>query len=180
MSITPRLVEEEIASCTRCHLARAGVAPVPFRGPVTAPIAVVAEAPGKVENQVGKPLVGPAGQLLDETLAATGIDITNVMYMNVVSCLPYGTPTDTDIAACRIHLERQLLISKARHVLVLGRIALQSFVPNGKITQLRGSTFEQDGRVHFVALHPAAILRNQEWKPQWVADLEAFARMTKE
>lgn len=153
---------------------------MPWRGPPTAPVAVVAEAPGKVENQVGRPLVGPAGQLLDEHLEAVGIDITNVMYFNVVACLPFGTPTDDEIAACRTHFDNQLHISAASLVLVLGRIALQAFVPGAKITQRRGSTFRSDNRTCFVALHPAAILRNAGWNEQWVADLEAFARLVKE
>lgn len=177
--VTPREVEESIASCTRCHLARARAAPVPFRGPYDAPVAVLAEAPGKVENVIGKPLVGPAGQLLDEQLAAAGIDISNVMYFNVVSCLPYGTPTDEEIAACQVNFANQLLISKASFVLVLGRIALQAFIPDGKITRLRGTSFEIDERTFFIALHPAAILRNHEWKEQWVADLQAFAQLTR-
>lgn len=177
--ITPREVEESIASCTRCHLSRCDVAPVPFRGPPSARVAVIAEAPGKVENQVGKPLVGPAGQLLDSCLSEVGLDLTDIMYFNVVSCLPYGTPTDNEIAACRINLEHQLLICQAKHVLLLGRIALQSFIPGAKVTRLRGTAFEQDGKTYFAALHPSAILRGSS-KTEWVADLEAFARLVKE
>lgn len=180
--ITPREVEEAIASCTRCGLACSDVSPVPFRGPAEAPVAVIAEAPGKVENDVGKPLVGPAGQLLDQHLEAAGLDLSAIMYFNVVSCWPKveRTPTEEHIAACRVNLEHQLLVCQASHVLLLGRIALQSFQPRAKITALRGTRFEQDGKTFFIALHPSAILRNPEWKQQWVADLEAFARLTKE
>jgi DNA polymerase len=143
-------------------------------------VAVIAEAPGKVENLVGKPLVGPAGQLLDKCLSEAGLDLTDIMYFNVVSCYPNGTPEALAIAACRVNLEHQLLICRAKHVLLLGRIALQSFIPEAKITKLRGKTFEQDEKTYFIALHPSAILRNQDWKEQWVADLEAFARLVKE
>src|SRR5882757_9446995 len=102
-----RSIEEDIAACTRCRLAGPQVAPVPFRGPTPAVAAIIAEAPGKVENLWGKPLIGPAGQLLNRSLADLGLDLDRVLYANVVSCFPDGAPPPESIVACRDHFEHQ-------------------------------------------------------------------------
>lgn len=171
---TRREVEEAIASCTACHLASPTVAPVPFRGPTPAVAAIVAEAPGKVENHQGRPLIGPAGQLLDNTLEKLGMDVTAVCYLNVVSCFPGRTPAPDEIAACNHHFRAQLEVADPQYVLLLGNVALQTCRPDAKIMATRGEWWEEGGRKMMAALHPAAILRNEQWKPMFEEDLRKF------
>lgn len=169
-----RSVEEAIASCTACHLAGPQVAPVPFRGPTPAAAAIIAEAPGKVENLWGKPLIGPAGQLLNRSLADLGLDLDRVLYANVVSCFPDGAPTPESIVACHDHFEGQLGLSEAPVVLLLGNYALQAFRPGAKIMANRGTWFTYEDRWMLPTFHPSAILRNEEWKDMWMDDLKSF------
>jgi uracil-DNA glycosylase family 4 len=63
---------------------------VPPRGPDTARVMVVGEAPGANEERVGRPFVGPAGMLLEEMLSASGIDPTLVFYTNICPYRPPG------------------------------------------------------------------------------------------
>jgi uracil-DNA glycosylase family 4 len=177
---TRREVEEAIAKCTACHLAGPGVAPVPFRGPTPAIAAVIGEAPGKVENVWGKPLIGPAGQLLDETLRLYGADCQSLAYFNVVSCFPLvmgdKKPTPESITACRPHFEAQLELIDPKYVLVLGNYALQAFRPGARIMSSRGIWWEDAGKRFLPTVHPAGVLRNDEWKPLFHDDIKEFVR----
>jgi uracil-DNA glycosylase len=173
-----RQVEESIASCTACHLATPQVAPVPFRGPTPAVAAVVAEAPGQVENREGRPLIGPAGQLLDDTLKRAGADLGSLAYFNVVSCYPLvasaNKPTPQSITACRSNFEAQLELIDPKILLLLGNYALQAFFPDKKIMASRGQWLEHNGRRCLPCLHPAAILRNREWADMFRDDIVEF------
>ena len=177
---TRREVEEAIASCTACHLAGPTVAPVPFRGKAPALAAIVAEAPGKTENQVGRPLVGPAGKLLDDTLSAAGMDLNELAYFNVVSCFPLvmadKKPTPESLIACRPHFEAQMELINPTFVLLLGNYALQAFRPDQRIMSSRGTWWEGAGKRFLATVHPAGVLRNEEWKDMFRDDITEFVR----
>lgn len=178
--VSRRHVEEAIASCTACHLATPLVAPVPFRGPTPAVAAVIGEAPGRTENREGRPLIGPAGKLLDETLTSFGMDLTAICYFNVVSCFPMMTvgrkPTAESIEACSPLLKAQLSLADPKFVLLLGNYALQAFHPGARIMSSRGTWWEDEGTSFLPTVHPAGVLRNEAWKPLFQADIEDFVR----
>ena len=90
-----------IHTCTACHLRQEGnLGPVLSSGPVPAPLMLVGEGPGGVEDDWGAPLIGPSGQLLDKALASVGITRDRVYVTNVVKCRPRGNRTP-DIAEGR-------------------------------------------------------------------------------
>src|SRR5689334_3334419 len=58
-------------------------------GPVGAELAFVGEQPGDQEDRMGRPFVGPAGQLFDKALAEAGIDRRKVYVTNAVKHFKY-------------------------------------------------------------------------------------------
>jgi len=115
----------EISACTRCPLHATRKKPVPGEGPLDADVMVVGEAPGRREDETGRPFVGPAGRLLDALLVKAGLERGGVYITNVVKCRPPGNrdPTREEIAACLPYLRRQIRIIRPRVIIALGRHA---------------------------------------------------------
>lgn len=65
-------LEQALLGCDRCPLRRDAIGPTSYNGTMDAPLAVVGEGPGGVEDEYGVPLVGPSGQLLDKALTSVG------------------------------------------------------------------------------------------------------------
>ncbi len=167
-----RLVEE-IARCTRCPLHRSRKNPVPGEGPLDARVMVVGEAPGRKEDEEGRPFVGPAGQLLNRLLELAGLRREEVYITNIVKCRPPGNrdPAPEEVEACLPYLRRQIRLIKPRLVIAVGRHAART------LYRLAGlpwrSMSQQHGEVRRARLeglevllaatyHPAAAL----YKPQ--------------
>jgi DNA polymerase len=165
-------LQEETLSCAQCSL-RQGAKQVVFgEGNPLAKIMVVGEGPGQEEDRLGRPFVGPAGQLLDKILAAGGFARMEHTYIaNIVKCRPPGNriPTPVERAACLTHLFRQIEIVDPSIILLLGATALQGLVkPEGRISKDRGQWILWNERWVMPTYHPAALLRDASLKrPVW-------------
>jgi DNA polymerase len=135
---------------------------VPGEGPEDATVMVVGEAPGRFEDEQGRPFVGRAGQLLDELLAAAGLARAEVFITNVVKARPPGNrdPTRAEVGHWMPVLEQQLALVAPQLVVPLGRHALAHFAPGAKIGEVHGRAITERGRQLFPLYHPAAALRS--------------------
>lgn len=171
---------EGMVCCTRCELAPGRTQVVTGAGPVSARVVFIGEAPGAEEDRTGKPFVGRAGRLLDRLLEANGISRDQIFITNIVSCRPPGnrTPRVGEIRAHAPWLEEQLRLIAPDLIVTLGRVALTYFIPNARITELRGQSLQiqQSGRSYLLLplFHPAAALRRPELVPVMEED---FARI---
>lgn len=165
-------LQEETSSCAQCPL-RQGARQVAFgEGNPCAKIMIVGEGPGQEEDRLGRPFVGPAGQLLDKILAAGGFGRMEHTYIaNIVKCRPPGNriPTPSERASCLTHLYRQIEIVDPVIILLLGATALQGLVkPEGRISRDRGQWILWENRWVMPTYHPAALLRDVSLKrPVW-------------
>lgn len=168
-------LEAIVKTCRRCGL-RDGCTQVVFgEGHPRARLMLVGEGPGQVEDETGRPFVGPAGQLLDRMLAAIGLRRQDVYIANVVKCRPPNNrvPTPEEAAACWPNLRRQIELIRPRIILCLGATAARQLVePRGSISALRGRWFVRDGVRYLVTFHPAALLRDPSKKPLAWQDLQ--------
>ncbi|MET1101948.1 MAG: type-4 uracil-DNA glycosylase [Pyrodictiaceae archaeon] len=116
---------EEIRNCRKCPLHKHRKNPVPGEGPINASIILIGEAPGKFEDESGRPFVGAAGNLLTKLLELAGLKRSEVYITNIVKCRPPGNrdPTDEEINACTPYLWRQIRIIKPKLIITLGRHA---------------------------------------------------------
>lgn len=172
-------LEAIVKTCRRCPL-RDGCTQVVFgEGHPRAQLMLVGEGPGQVEDETGRPFVGPAGQLLDRMLAAIGLRRQDVYIANVVKCRPPNNrvPTPEEAAACWPNLRRQIELVRPRIILCLGATAARQLVePRGSIASLRGRWFVRDGIRYLVTFHPAALLRDPGKKPLAWQDLQMVRR----
>lgn len=131
-------------------------------GPVPAPVLVVGEAPGAVEDERGAPFVGKAGRLLDRLLDEAGLPRSRLHVTNIVKCRPPGnrTPTRTEIDNCRPWLNRELALVDPRLVVALGATATRwALGMPGRLADLRGRPHDALGRVVLATYHPSAAIR---------------------
>lgn len=173
-----------VKGCQKCELSQKCAGPVAMTGPETggaAKVVVVGEAPGKVENEKGRPFVGPAGKLMRALMTTAGFDLDEVSWCNVVSCWPHReppTPNRQEMIDCRGNLRDQVVASGALYVVLAGGIATQAWRGDLKVSDVHGRCFIWGGMwVVMPVYHPAAILRDQTKKKPTMTDLEKFARV---
>ena len=160
-----------VGACTRCRLAAERSHAVPGEGPASARLVVVGEGPGRVEDETGRPFVGPAGELLTKILAAIALKREDVFICNIVKCRPpeNRTPQYDEIAACVPYLFRQIELVKPAVILAMGSTAAQTLLNTKQsLGALRNQLHRFRGIPVIVTYHPAALLRNPNWKkPTW-------------
>jgi uracil-DNA glycosylase len=178
-----KALEEVMVRCTRCELAVSRTQVVPGAGDPRARVLVVGEAPGANEDRSGFPFVGASGRLLEEMLARAGLRREEVFIANVVRCRPpeNRSPRTVEIRACAGWLAQQIRLIRPVVVVVLGRFALQHFLPSGKISQLQGepTVVEYGGgplRL-YPLLHPAAVLRAPDRRPEYEAQFRRLGEI---
>jgi uracil-DNA glycosylase family protein len=168
-----RAARAAAAGCRGCGLFRHATQTVFGEGRAKAWIMLVGETPGDREDLVGRPFVGPAGQLLDRALEAAGIDRSVVYVTNVVKHFkwePRGKrrlhkrPMPSEIAACMPWLHMEIELVRPKIIVCLGATAGQAlFGSRFSVTRERGR-FLASRHAPFVlaTLHPSALLRIRE------------------
>ncbi len=162
-------VQARAERCTRCRLKDSRTRVVFGEGPVPCDLMFIGEAPGEVEDQTGRPFVGPAGQKLTEILASVGIQREDVYITNTVKCRPPGNrlPQKDEMDACWPYLEAQIRHIKPKIIVTLGNAPTQLLLRTSEgITKLRGQFFPwRDGIEVFPMFHPSYLLRNPSKAP---------------
>ena len=145
---------------------------VPGEGSETADVMIVGEAPGKSEDEQGRPFVGRAGRFLDELLREAGLEREDVYITNVVKARPPDNrdPTKAEVEHWMPVLEEQLALISPRLVVPLGRHALAHFAPAAKISEVHGTLLVERDRALFPMYHPAAALHAQKLRETLLED----------
>lgn len=182
----------EADGCRACPLWENATQTVFGEGPEDARLMLVGEQPGDSEDIEGHPFVGPAGRLLDEALAAAGIDRSTVYLTNAVKHFKHEQrgkrrihkrPSPPEVSACRPWLEREIAAVRPELVVCLGAVAAQGLLgPSFRVTRQRGEVVASPlGPDITATVHPSSILRAPDPETRrmemdaFVADLAAVA-----
>jgi DNA polymerase len=135
---------------------------VPGAGSPDANVVFIGEAPGKKEDETGRPFVGAAGRFLDELLASIGLRREDVF---ITSILKYRPPNNRDPKpaekdASWPYLLAQIEVIQPTLIVALGRHGANCFLPDLIIGQEHGQIKEWNGRKFLPLYHPAAALYN--------------------
>jgi DNA polymerase len=186
-------LRREAAGCKDCPLWANATQTVFGEGDARARIMLVGEQPGDMEDRAGHPFVGPAGHVLDEGLAAAGIDRSRLYVTNAVKHFkwePRGkrrlhkTPAQRELEACYQWLEGEIAAVEPALIVALGATAAKALLgASFRITQSRGVVQRREGLPDVIAtFHPSYLLRvkgrageEEAWK-QFVADLRMAAK----
>ena len=145
-------------------------------------VLILGEAPGRDEDLEGRPLVGPAGQLLDRMFAAIGLsrsspDPETALYLtNVMPWRPPQNrdPTPEEIAMMRPFVARHIALVDPEVIVVLGNTPLQAVLNIKGILRARGHWGQAFGKPVLPMTHPAYLLRTPLAKREAWADLLAL------
>lgn len=164
-----------VSDCEKCpHLVESRSQIVNGVGPNDADIVLIGEAPGKSEDQSGKPFTGRSGTVLDEELESNGLNRNNIRITNVVRCRPPDNrdPHKSEIENCNQYLENEISKINPDVVLTLGRIPTETVInTDSSVTQIAGEVFDikfNDNKIKVVAgIHPAATLYDSSYKTKF-------------
>ena len=187
----------EAAACRRCDLWEAASQTVFGEGPASVRMMLVGEQPGDREDIIGRPFVGPAGQMLDRALAEAGIDRRAVWVSNAVKhfkFVPRGkrrlhqSPDAAEAAACRFWLDVELVRLAPPVLVLLGATAARTVLGRPvTIGRERGRPIRlSDSCTALVTVHPSFLLRLPDEASQareyraFVADLRQAAELAEE
>ena len=163
-------------NCQGCELCKTRSHVVLARGQVPCDLLFIGEAPGHSENIIGKPFVGPAGQLLDliirNALSMVEGDV-RVAMTSVVACMPTDKgvkvhdPSPDQAAACFNRLKEFVRLVKPRGIILVGKTA-GSFVYGEAMFSSSGTEpvewVDPEGVMGCLEFreipHPAAIMRS--------------------
>ncbi len=161
----------EIKECQLCPLGATRTKFVFGVGNPNADLMLIGEAPGRNEDLQGEPFVGRAGQLLDKILAAIKLSREEVYIANVLKCRPPNNrdPLKSESDTCQPYLKQQIELIKPKLILALGRVSGAWLLGEDlALKDMRNKSYIYNGIEMMVTYHPAALLRNPNWKrPCW-------------
>lgn len=175
-------VHRQILSCTKCSLHRSKKNYVVGEGSTTPEIMFIGEGPGESEDEIGRPFVGRAGQLLDRMISRMGYSRQAVFIGNIVKCRPPGNrdPQEEEVNACLPYLKKQIEILQPKVLVCLGRIALNNMMGGEySITKVRGQLFQYEGIPLIPTFHPSYILHQRSREGISKAKWEVWRDMEK-
>lgn len=170
--------------CNNCALRKGCSQVVPGDGNTETEIMFIGEAPGKREDELGKPFVGAAGKFLDEMLVSINLKREDVYIANIIKCRPPENrdPLPEEIETCWTWLEKQIKIIDPKLIVTLGRHSLGKFFPLIKISEVHGKAFRRDfpkigSRVFYALYHPAAALYNGSMREVLIKDFRKIPKI---
>jgi DNA polymerase len=169
-----------ICECQKCVLGGTRNKFVFGSGNQNADVMVIGEGPGADEDAQGLPFVGRAGKLLTDILKAINFSRDEVYIANIVKCRPPGnrTPLPQEMDSCLPYLKKQISLIKPKLILCLGLTAAHGLLKKkDSLTNLRGKVFEFENAKVIVTFHPAALLRNPNWKRDCWEDVKKFRKL---
>ena len=179
-SATLAALEGAVCDCMKCPLGGTRTKFVFGTGNPSATLMLIGEAPGADEDAQGEPFVGRAGQLLNKILEAINFKRGDVYICNILKCRPPGNrkPQAEEVDLCLPYLRKQIALVKPKLILALGLTAAENLLGTTEsLGHLRGRVMRYEGIPLMVTYHPAALLRNPNWKrPTW-EDVQAVRRL---
>jgi DNA polymerase len=144
-----------------------------------ADIVFIGEAPGKNEDEQGKPFVGAAGKFLDEMLGSIDLKRGDIYITNIVKYRPPNNrdPLPDEKAAFLPFLRSQLEVIEPKLVVTLGRHSMDSLLPGLQISKCHGQPKRYKGQVYLPLFHPAAALYNGSMRQTLIDDFARIPRV---
>ena len=176
-------LKNKIGAIENCDLKKNASKIVFADGNIQSPIMIVGEGPGQKEDELGKPFVGEAGNLLNKMLKAINIERDKIYITNVVNYRPPNNrnPELTEINRYSEFLKEHISIIDPKILILMGSTAMESILgSNKKISKERGQWKEviikQQNYKTIVTFHPAYLLRKPEQKKFSWEDLKIIRK----
>ncbi|MCK4442938.1 MAG: uracil-DNA glycosylase [Thermoplasmata archaeon] len=177
-----RRIDAAVRRCKKCPLSKTRTNAVPGEGAGNAKILLVGEAPGKAEDEQGRPFVGLAGRILDDALEKAGLKRKEVFITSILKCRPPNNrnPKALEIKACHPYLKKQIETISPRVLVALGGYGLKGLTrKSSNVGDMRKKKLDFDGTPIVVTYHPAAVLYNRKLLKILAADLRKVRNLAR-
>ena len=176
-------LKEEINSIEDCKLKNNASKIVFADGNIQSSIMIVGEGPGQKEDELGKPFVGDAGNLLNKMLKAIKIERKKIYITNVVNYRPPNNrkPEQSEINRYSKYLKEHISIIDPKILILMGSTAMEAILgSNKRISKERGQWKEiiikQKNYKTIITFHPAYLLRKPDQKKFSWEDLKIIRK----
>lgn len=180
-------VRHKVEKCKKCNLCKIRKNSVFGEGDSKKGIMLIGEAPGKNEDNLGRPFVGRSGKLLDSLIQSIGLERKDIYITNIVKCRPpkNRNPLKGEINACKLYLNEQISIIQPKVIATLGNFSslfiFDKFNLEYKnIGLIHGHIFKitsQKFDTSIVPLyHPAAAIYNPNLKKVLIEDFKSISK----
>ena len=176
-------LKSKILNINNCDLKKNAKQIVFSDGDFNSSVMIVGEGPGQKEDEIGKPFVGDAGQLLNKMLNAINIKRESVYITNVVNYRPPNNrkPEAAEINRYSEFLREHVSIIDPKILILMGSTAMESlFGSKIKISKERGVWKEiiinNKTYLTMITFHPAYLLRQADQKKYSWADLKEIRK----
>ena len=176
-------LKNKIETIENCNLKKNASKIVFADGNIQSPIMIVGEGPGQKEDELGKPFVGDAGNLLNKMLKAINIERDKVYITNVVNYRPPNNrkPESNEINRYSEFLKEHISIINPKILILMGSTAMEAILGSStRISNERGKWKEiiikQKNYKTIVTFHPAYLLRKPDQKKFSWEDLKIIRK----
>ncbi len=176
-------LKNKIQNIQNCELKKSASKIVFADGNIKSPIMIIGEGPGQKEDELGKPFVGDAGNLLNKMLKAINLERNKIYITNVVNYRPPNNrkPEPSEIIRYSEFLKEHISIIDPKILILMGSTAMEAiFGNNKKISKERGIWKEviikQKNYKVIVTFHPAYLLRKPDQKKFSWEDLKTIKK----
>ena len=176
-------LKNKIRAIENCDLKKNASKIVFADGNIQSPIMIVGEGPGLKEDELGKPFVGDAGNLLNKMLKAINVNRDKIYITNVVNYRPPNNrkPEPNEINRYSEFLKEHISIINPKILILMGSTAMEAILgSNKRISQERGQWKEviikQKNYKTIVTFHPAYLLRKPDQKKFSWEDLKIIRK----
>ena len=176
-------LNSKINQCEKCSLGKTRIKFVFGSGNPNADVMLIGEAPGAEEDKQGEPFVGRAGKLLTDILKAINFTREEVYIANILKCRPPNNmdPLPSEMETCKPYILKQIDLIKPKAILCLGRVAANAMLnKNLALGKMRQNIYELNDVKVMATYHPAALLRNPNWKRGCWDDVKKFRQLYEE
>lgn len=180
-------IKKRVINCKKCDLYKKRTYPVIGQGSHGANFLFIGEAPGKNEDQTGKPFCGRSGQILDELLESINLKREDIYICNILKCRPPNNrdPQADEIKKCSPYLEEQIKIINPRVICSLGRFSMEFLINEFGLEKDNRSISENHGKILEIKIsskkiflipfyHPAVVVYNPNMKDALKKDFQVL------
>ena len=178
-----KILKNNIEAIQNCNLKKNASKIVFADGDIESPIMIIGEGPGQKEDELGKPFVGDAGNLLNKMLKAINIEREKIYITNVVNYRPPNNrkPEPSEINRYSEYLKEHISIINPKILILMGSTAMEALLgSNKRISKERGQWKEviikQKNYKTMVTFHPAYLLRKPDQKKFSWEDLKIIRK----
>ena len=163
-------LNQQIRVCTDCILSQTRKYAIPGEGSINSGIMLIAQSPGKIEDEANKMFVGPSGTIFDKLLDSSGISRQNFYMTNLIKCmLPNSRrPSHNEIKECTKYVDKEIDLLQPKLIVPLGFHATRYIFTKYNIPRpskndyhtLFGNVVRIGGIRIYPVRHPTALLFN--------------------